>query len=372
MMSDNGLQSWLCPATFTSTCKIDITYFPFDRQECKLKFGSWTFDVAGVDMQADTRPVITSQYLNSSEWEIADAKQSRNLVRYGCCPTPYADVTVYITLRRKPLYYVFNVISPCLVLAATILFGFFLPPESGERISLTITILLAVAVFLQLVSDNLPRNSDSIPILAIFYMVIMAESALSLITTCVVLVFHYRSTERTTQGLPDWVRRVFFDLIGKYLRVKRPRRRNQAISRISSVGDLSQVEFPSIDPTLPAECISYSNIAAENGIRSPSVIHSSQNGILNKGSAKSRGKTQNENISLQESDHKNCNSALDSILTEVRVMSENVRYSHQLEEHQEEWKYLSLVLDRIFFWIFLLTLSISALATLLPTYFKHN
>ena len=361
----------MSPAKFTSTCEIDITYFPFDRQECKLKFGSWTFDVAEVDLQADTRNIITKQYLNSSEWEITDAKRVRNSVKYRCCPTPYIDITIYITLRRKPLYHVFNVISPCLVLAATILFGFFLPPESGERISLTITIVLTVALFLQFASKSLPRNSDSTSILAIFYMVIMVECAMSLITTCVVLVFHYYSRERTSQRLPDWVRCVFFDLIGKYLRVKRPRSINYAISRINSTDDLCQVAFSPIDPSLSAECKSYSNIAAENGRRSPSVAHPSENGNVRKGSAKSRAKIQNENILLQDS-YKNCNKALDSILTEVQVMSDHVQYSHQLEEHQEEWKYLSLVLDRMFFWIFLLTLSISPLAILLPAYFKYN
>ena len=28
---------------FKSTCKIDITWFPFDDQQCDLKFGSWTY-----------------------------------------------------------------------------------------------------------------------------------------------------------------------------------------------------------------------------------------------------------------------------------------------------------------------------------------
>ena len=28
---------------FQSTCKIDITWFPFDDQQCDLKFGSWTY-----------------------------------------------------------------------------------------------------------------------------------------------------------------------------------------------------------------------------------------------------------------------------------------------------------------------------------------
>lgn len=29
---------------FKSTCKIDITWFPFDDQRCEMKFGSWTYD----------------------------------------------------------------------------------------------------------------------------------------------------------------------------------------------------------------------------------------------------------------------------------------------------------------------------------------
>ena len=27
---------------FQSSCTIDVTYFPFDTQNCTLKFGSWT------------------------------------------------------------------------------------------------------------------------------------------------------------------------------------------------------------------------------------------------------------------------------------------------------------------------------------------
>lgn len=32
------------PGIFKSTCKIDITWFPFDDQNCEMKFGSWTYD----------------------------------------------------------------------------------------------------------------------------------------------------------------------------------------------------------------------------------------------------------------------------------------------------------------------------------------
>ena len=33
-----------CSGIFKSSCQIDITWFPFDDQDCLLKFGSWTYN----------------------------------------------------------------------------------------------------------------------------------------------------------------------------------------------------------------------------------------------------------------------------------------------------------------------------------------
>ena len=36
---------------------------------------------------------------------------------YSCCPdAPYPDITYYIILRRRPLFYVFNLILPCVLI----------------------------------------------------------------------------------------------------------------------------------------------------------------------------------------------------------------------------------------------------------------
>ena len=44
VLKNNGSCLYVPPGIFKSTCKIDITWFPFDDQECKMKFGSWTYD----------------------------------------------------------------------------------------------------------------------------------------------------------------------------------------------------------------------------------------------------------------------------------------------------------------------------------------
>ena len=47
--SSDGSMLYVPPGIFKSTCKIDITWFPFDDQSCDLKFGSWTYNGFKVD-----------------------------------------------------------------------------------------------------------------------------------------------------------------------------------------------------------------------------------------------------------------------------------------------------------------------------------
>jgi len=44
VVTSDGLCTYIPPGIFMSTCKIDITWFPFDDQNCEMKFGSWTYN----------------------------------------------------------------------------------------------------------------------------------------------------------------------------------------------------------------------------------------------------------------------------------------------------------------------------------------
>ena len=44
VVTNTGKCTYIPPGIFKSTCKIDITWFPFDDQDCNMKFGSWTYN----------------------------------------------------------------------------------------------------------------------------------------------------------------------------------------------------------------------------------------------------------------------------------------------------------------------------------------
>lgn len=132
----------------------------------------------------------------------------RNEIYYNCCPEPYIDITFAIIIRRRTLYYFFNLIVPCVLIASMALLGFALPPDSGEKLSLGmqlicecgdsvdgvstvsrtirwpletglmnvlivivsgVTILLSLTVFLNMVAETMPATSDAVPLLGKCY-----------------------------------------------------------------------------------------------------------------------------------------------------------------------------------------------------------
>ena len=57
---------------------------------------------------------------------------------------------------------------PCCIITMVALLVFYLPPESGEKISLGITVLLSLCVFLLMVSESMPATSDTVPLIGGF------------------------------------------------------------------------------------------------------------------------------------------------------------------------------------------------------------
>lgn len=168
MIIYNGSVFWPIPTRFKSTCQIDVTYFPYDEQECKLKFGSWTYNGYQVSIEQRSDAIELSNYIPNGEWELLDTSYQVNVVRYACCPEPFPDITFYVRIRRRILYYLYSAVFPCVMLSILTLLVFCLPPESGEKIALGITVLLAFSVFMLAIAESMPETSEYIPLISTY------------------------------------------------------------------------------------------------------------------------------------------------------------------------------------------------------------
>lgn len=217
VLQHDGTNSWFAPTEIKSICKIDITFFPFDEQKCPLVFGSWTYTGNYLNLTKKDDTADLGKYTVSGEWQLQAVPAKRNVVKYSCCPHPYIDVTYTVVVRRKVLFYMANLILPCIVLALLTVFSFYLPPESGERVSLVITILLGLTVFMLVFTENVPRTSEVIPLIVKYSFAVLCEVSLSLLVTCFVMRVYHKNPNRP---LPLWYRYIIFKILAPVFRIQ--------------------------------------------------------------------------------------------------------------------------------------------------------
>ena len=165
IVSANGNILWVVPAMIKSSCKIDITYFPFDIQNCPLNFGSWTYDGLKLNLITVADKGDLSKYLESGEWKLYGMPAERHVEYYSCCVEPYVDVTYTIIIKRLPMFFTYNLVFPCVLLMGIGILVFLLPPESGEKVSLGVTVLLAMTVYQLLIAEATPPTSEVVPLI---------------------------------------------------------------------------------------------------------------------------------------------------------------------------------------------------------------
>ena len=211
-ISSSGKNTWLNPVVFQKICELDVSYFPFDDQVCTLKFGSWAFDATKVVTKAFANTASSnSYYIQNGEWELLNIETNENILKYQCCENPFSDVTVTIRLRRQAKNHTLTLILPCALLSSLVVLGFILPPESGERIGLSITVLLSVTVFQQLTSQIMPPYD--FPYLAQYYMVTIMQTAFSLVSSTLILNIYHRSQRK----MPKWTKKLLLGWLAPVL-----------------------------------------------------------------------------------------------------------------------------------------------------------
>uniref|UniRef100_A0A667G5Z6 Cholinergic receptor nicotinic beta 3 subunit n=1 Tax=Lynx canadensis TaxID=61383 RepID=A0A667G5Z6_LYNCA len=217
IVRSNGTVIWTPPASYKSSCTMDVTFFPFDRQNCSMKFGSWTYDGTMVDLVLINENVDRKDFFDNGEWEILNAKGMKGNRRDGTYSYPF--ITYSFVLRRLPLFYTLFLIIPCLGLSFLTVLVFYLPSDEGEKLSLSTSVLVSLTVFLLVIEEIIPSSSKVIPLIGEYLLFIMIFVTLSIIVTVFVINVHHRSSS-TYHPMAPWVKRLFLQKLPKLLCMK--------------------------------------------------------------------------------------------------------------------------------------------------------
>ncbi|KAK3101393.1 hypothetical protein FSP39_003207 [Pinctada imbricata] len=199
MYFSDGTALWFPGDVLSISCPLDVTYYPFDTQTCTLQMVCWGTSVSQISLLTPTDKVKQDFYIEHGTWELLDTV-STNVTM----DIPVIHLT--LTIRRRSQFYTVNVILPVMFMVVLNILVFVLPVESGERISYSITVLLALAVFLTLVGENLPKTSKPMSILSYFLLADLILSAVICFGTIYGLNVYFRDDNENP--VPLWLQRL--------------------------------------------------------------------------------------------------------------------------------------------------------------------
>ncbi|ELW62544.1 neuronal acetylcholine receptor subunit alpha-2 [Tupaia chinensis] len=355
-----GTVHWVPPAIYKSSCSIDVTFFPFDQQNCKMKFGSWTYDKAKIDLEQMEQTVDLKDYWESGEWAILNATGTYNTKKYDCCAEIYPDVTYAFVIRRLPLFYTINLIIPCLLISCLTVLVFYLPSDCGEKITLCISVLLSLTVFLLLITEIIPSTSLVIPLIGEYLLFTMIFVTLSIVITVFVLNVHHRSP--STHTMPPWVRVALLGCVPRWLLMKRP---PPTLELHDSPGLKLDPSYHWLETRVDAEerkeAVEEDRWMCAGQPAPLRSAHCSRGHLHQVASApKSEAPGQDSEILLSP--------RMQKALEGVHYIADHLRSEDADSSVKEDWKYVAMVIDRIFLWLFVIVCFLGTIGLFLPPF----
>uniref|UniRef100_A0A914RK48 Neurotransmitter-gated ion-channel transmembrane domain-containing protein n=1 Tax=Parascaris equorum TaxID=6256 RepID=A0A914RK48_PAREQ len=204
---------------------INIQYFPYDLldlQPIPPKMDDiieTRIDADGIEFQYLELGMGLSFYHESAEWDLLSATSSRYVQIYpGCCGQEYyIDIRYTIIIRRKALFFTVIIVIPCMLIANTTIFVFWIPPRE-HKITFSNLVFVALSFYYLILIELIPPTSLVIPLLGKYLLFTLFMVCASILIS-VVNVNIYRR-QGTIYIMPEWMRWLFVRTLPRFLCLK--------------------------------------------------------------------------------------------------------------------------------------------------------
>lgn len=200
-VDNDGWVSWYPYMVFETSCELDVTYYPFDHQTCNIIVKSWSYTRWEVNFTLIDPKIGFNEFVPNSIWHLDSYDATTDYSKEN------TDIKFILKLKRKSQYFIINLVLPIILVGILNIFVFVIPADAGEKMGFSVTIFLTFAVFLTIVSSELPKTSDSISVLSIYLIIELGISISSIMVSASQLRIHHRKpTQEIGKGFRIMVR----------------------------------------------------------------------------------------------------------------------------------------------------------------------
>ncbi|CAD5112799.1 DgyrCDS2009 [Dimorphilus gyrociliatus] len=337
MVQYTGELTWVPHQIFKSSCSIDVTNFPFDKQKCHMWFGSWTHSRREIDIELSFPEGIDlstfqSDYKDSSEWDIVNPEAEKRYLP-GNQTNAFAVITFTLTMQRKVMFSTYILTLPCVFLALLTLVVFWLPPDRPDRTGLAMSLFASFLVLLLILVEAAPPTASSVPTLGLYYCFNMVIIMVAICLSSLVVNIH-QCGNQSYKKVPTWARKILLQCLARVLGIK-----------------------------CCSKCKPFQRRFARRDTNGYTRDFTECTNLLPKSTFKSAsGDISTTSIYLLECQLGELRVTLNEILKRIRLREEE--RLDQMESFYQ-WKSVAKVLDRLFFIIYVGVIAVS-LAVLFP------
>ncbi|XP_042369567.1 5-hydroxytryptamine receptor 3A-like [Plectropomus leopardus] len=306
------------PVKVISSCRLDIYTFPFDIQNCSLSFNPYIHILRDVrlDLSSTVEDILmySKEVMKTmGEWELIGLS-----VKISELPSwkneTYHEIRFFVSVRRRATLYVVNLLMPSCFLITVDLLSFLLPPKSVDRSLFKMTLILGYTVFLLIMNDLLPITGNTIPLINVFLCLCLSLMVASLLETT--LITNLLCGSAHYSPIPPWARVFILHILGRLVgRSPKPRDLEDAVIQNPEAQEMKVSSMVVEDSEAPE-----------------------QRGPLDGSKA------------VQE---------LKSLGKELKVIRLQVKQQLDGSQSSEEWIQVGFIIDRLFFGLYILFISVS-------------
>jgi hypothetical protein len=206
-----GNVRWSYQEKLVSFCEINVVNFPFDRQYCSILFQSTIYDSTQLKLVSLYNVVRLYNYINT-EWQISHATIQEIDLYNPHHQRDFSTLQIDIELIRYSRFYVLKIIVPFFIISSLAVFSFCLPTDSGEKVALTVSVLLSLTFYLQLISEYVPKTERGICTLTLYSNGIFLLVFLSCIFNTFTIFIYYHEQYTHRNEVPKRKKSILFNV----------------------------------------------------------------------------------------------------------------------------------------------------------------